>query len=146
MAQDSLFIDLDYNHRCLLNNDGKKPKSGTTIRDGKTYGPLSLLSRETVRVLYTLSAIDYDVEYDRGTFTYFDGEAIRTLLNTIARVGVIDTNLLGSNGWRSGYAVLHEQWIAQIGVAFDGTNYFAAVSDAHSTTTATMLSPDSNRV
>ena len=86
------------------------------------------ISNNTISVIYTLTALSYDKEYDRGSFTYFDGESIRSILNTIARVGVIDSYLHGSNSWRTPYgpAVLHEQWIALMGLAIDDPAYFNA--------------------
>jgi hypothetical protein len=58
---------------------------------------------------YTLQALDYDEVHDRGTFTGLNGRSIRELLNTIGRYGVIDRGIVGANGWRTGYACLHEQ-------------------------------------
>ncbi len=79
----------------------------------------------SVGIEYELTAIDYNTEYDRGTINHFDKKAIETLMNTIARIGVIDRNLHGSNSWRTpfGPICLHEQFIAQIGLALDGDEY-----------------------
>ncbi|MBI4429418.1 MAG: hypothetical protein HY562_09905 [Ignavibacteriales bacterium] len=79
----------------------------------------------SVSVEYELTAIDYNAEYDRGTFKQLDKKAMGTLMNTIARIGVIDRNLHGSNSWRTpfGPVCLHEQFIAQIGLALDGDEY-----------------------
>ncbi|MBF8296225.1 MAG: hypothetical protein HW389_2770 [Bacteroidetes bacterium] len=78
-----------------------------------------------VSVEYELTAIDYNAEYDRGTIKHFDKKAMGTLMNTVARIGVIDRNLHGSNSWRTpfGPVCLHEQFIAQIGLALDGDEY-----------------------
>jgi hypothetical protein len=86
------------------------------------------VSAAKVSVEYTLYGLDYDEEYDRGTITYFDGESVRNILNTIARAGVIDTNLMGSNSWRTSYGpiCLQEQWHAQMGLAIDDQDYFDA--------------------
>ncbi|HET7178193.1 MAG TPA: hypothetical protein VFI14_00645 [Chryseosolibacter sp.] len=79
----------------------------------------------TITAAYRLQAFDYDKEYYRGDFPGLNGEAIRSVLNTIARVGVIDENIVGSNNWHlsAGFAVLHEQWIAQMGLAINDPNY-----------------------
>lgn len=79
----------------------------------------------TVHASYRLQAVDYDTDYHRGHFPGLDGESIRRVLNTIARVGVIDENIIGSNNWHlsAGFAVLHEQWIAQMGLAINDPNY-----------------------
>lgn len=71
----------------------------------------------------TLEALDYDQAYDRGTFKSIDGAAVREICNTIARLGVIDTNIMGSNGWYSGFAVLQEQWLAQLGLPINDPAY-----------------------
>lgn len=78
-----------------------------------------------VSATYRLQAFDYDKEYYRGDFAGLNGEAVRSVLNTIARVGVIDENIIGSNNWHlsAGFAVLHEQWIAQMGLAINDPNY-----------------------
>ena len=36
---------------------------------------------------------------------------------------------IGSNGWYSGFAVLQEQWIAQLGLAIDDPCYFRAYAE-----------------
>lgn len=79
----------------------------------------------SVNVEYELTAVDYEKEYDRGTLVHFDKKAVGTLMNTIARIGVIDKNLHGSNSWRTqfGPICLHEQFVAQIGLALDGGEY-----------------------
>ncbi len=81
--------------------------------------------RRTAKVTYRLKASNYDETYFRGEFPGFNGESIRSILNTIARVGVIDENIMGSNSWHidMGYACLHEQWIGQMGLAINDPNY-----------------------
>lgn len=79
-----------------------------------------------VTVTYELAALDYDREYGRGALTHFDERSVREILNTIARIGAVDERIHGSNGWYSGYAVLHEAWIAQLGLAINDPNYHAA--------------------
>ena len=83
--------------------------------------------RKTARITYRLSAFKYDNTFDRGNFAGFNSESIHNVLNTIARVGVIDENIMGSNNWHigMGYACLHEQWIAQMGLAINDPNYLS---------------------
>ena len=78
----------------------------------------------------TLQALDYDQTYNRGNFSGLDGGSIRELLNTVARYGVIDQNLVGGNGWRSGYICEHEQWFGEIGLALAEPDYIANYSAA----------------
>ena len=85
----------------------------------------TLTVKGTAKVTYRLTAFDYDKTYYRGDFPGFNGASIRSVENTIARVGVIDENIMGSNNWHvnEGYAVLHEQWIAQMGIGINDSNY-----------------------
>lgn len=77
-----------------------------------------------VAIEYILSAPRYSEAYDMGELQGIDGAAVREICNTIGRIGVIDHGIMGSNGWYSGYAVLHEPWFAQMGLAMDDPNYF----------------------
>jgi hypothetical protein len=81
-----------------------------------------------VAVELTLQARTYEQAFARGRFRHFNGDAIREILHTIARIGAIDDEVMGSNGYYSGYAVLHEPWIAQLGLAIDDPAYFRAYS------------------
>ena len=74
---------------------------------------------------FALQALDYDQAYNRGTFQGLDGGSIRELLDTVARYGVIDTHLVGGNGWRSGFICQHEQWFGEIGLALAESDYIA---------------------
>jgi len=78
---------------------------------------------------FALSGLDYARTYDRGTLKSVDEATVREICNTIARLGAVDANIHGSNGWYSGYAVLQEQWIAQLGLAIDDPCYFQAYAE-----------------
>jgi hypothetical protein len=78
----------------------------------------------------TLSVPVYQEAYDRGVLAGVDGSAIREICHTIARIGAIDELIMGSNGYYSGFAVLHEPWLAQMGLAIDDPGYFRAFSAA----------------
>jgi hypothetical protein len=73
----------------------------------------------------TLTPTDYSEEYDRGKFVGIDGEKITNLLNTIARIGVIDSKHYGANSWHTPYGpiCLHEQYIGLLGIAINDPNY-----------------------
>ena len=70
-----------------------------------------------------LSYVDYAKEYDRGTLVGIDAIAVRELLNTTGRYGVIDQNIIGGNGWVTNWKCLHEPFFAQIGMAVNDKNY-----------------------
>ncbi len=70
-----------------------------------------------------LSYVDYAKTYDRGTLVGIDAIAVRELLNTTGRYGVIDKNIIGANGWVTNWKCLHEPFFAQIGMAVNDKNY-----------------------
>jgi hypothetical protein len=73
----------------------------------------------------TLSPFNYQKEYNRGKFVGIDGERVTSVLNTIARIGVIDAKHFGGNSWHTPYGpiCLHEQYIAQLGIAINDEHY-----------------------
>jgi len=73
----------------------------------------------------TLTPTDYSEEYNRGNLVGVDGDKIKNLLNTIARIGVIDSKHYGGNSWHTPYGpiCLHEQYIGQLGMAINDPNY-----------------------
>lgn len=73
----------------------------------------------------TLTPTDCSEEYGRGKFAGVDGDKITNLLNTIARIGVIDAKHFGANSWHTPYGpiCLHEQYIGQLGIAINDPNY-----------------------
>jgi hypothetical protein len=79
----------------------------------------------------TLTPFNYDTEYNRGNFKGLDGKKITSVLNTIARIGIIDSKLYGGNSWHTPYGpiCLHEQYIAQFGIAINDPNYISGYKD-----------------
>ena len=77
-------------------------------------------------VEYHIQAVDFKNQYDPGTLSPFDATEIQMIGNTVARLGVIDSRLHGGNSWRTPYGpiCLHEQYIAQLGLIMQDTNYF----------------------
>lgn len=82
-------------------------------------------------VTYRISTSSYKSRFDLGDFNGVDEDAVREILNTITRYGVIDSKLVGANGWRSGYICLHEQWFAQMAMAIQDKGYTNNVSAAY---------------
>lgn len=83
----------------------------------------SMKAAERVSAIYELKASSYRVTLGRGDFKGLDTAAITELSNTIGRIGVIDDNLVGSNGWYSGYICMHEPWLARVGTALNDPKY-----------------------
>jgi len=73
----------------------------------------------------TLACFDFDKQYGRGNLTGIDGAEVSAVLNTIARIGVIDKQHFGGNSWHTPYGpiCLHEQYIAQLGLAINDPDY-----------------------
>ena len=83
------------------------------------------------RQVLRISSPGFQDELGRGTFCGIDGEAITSMLNTIARLGVIDSRLYGGNSWHTPYGpiCLHEQYIGQFGIAINDKNYVAGYKE-----------------
>jgi hypothetical protein len=81
--------------------------------------------KEKVSQTITLIPFDYHQEYNRGKFVGIDGDRVTSVLNTIARIGVIDAKHFGGNSWHTPYGpiCLHEQYIGQLGVAINDQHY-----------------------
>jgi hypothetical protein len=79
----------------------------------------------TTRQTITLSAFNFNDKYGRGTFKGIDGDKVGAVLNTIARIGVIDSLHFGGNSWHTPYGpiCLHEQYIAQMGLGINDPAY-----------------------
>jgi len=73
----------------------------------------------------TLTPFNYQEEYNRGKFAGIDGQQVTSVLNTIARIGVIDAKHFGGNSWHTPYGplCLHEQYIAQFGIGINDERY-----------------------
>lgn len=71
------------------------------------------------------SWLNYRKESDRGKLAGLNGSQVSRLLNTIARIGVIDAKLFGGNSWHTPYGpvCLHEQYIGQMGIAINDPQY-----------------------
>lgn len=81
------------------------------------------VKKGTVKATFELQYIDYNKQYSRGTLPGIDAIAVRELLNTTGRYGVVDNNIVGANGWLTNWKCLHEPFFAQIGMALNDKNY-----------------------
>ena len=95
------------------------------IRDTTDVWAPVRISAGTTSERITLSYFNYKKESDRGNLTGINGEQVNAVLNTIARIGVIDKQHFGGNSWHTPYGpiCLHEQYIAQMGLAINDSNY-----------------------
>lgn len=81
------------------------------------------VEKGSAEISLELSYVDYAKKYDRGNLVGIDAIAVRELLNTTGRYGVIDKNIIGGNGWVTNWKCLHEPFFAQIGMAVNNKNY-----------------------
>ena len=93
------------------------------LPDSKVLWKPFRICNDTKEITYRISAPTYENRFDLGEFKGVDEDAVREILNTITRYGVIDSKLCGANGWRTGYICLHEQWYAQMAMAIQDENY-----------------------
>lgn len=72
-----------------------------------------------------LSWFDFKGQFNSGTYKGLPGSQVHAVLNTIARIGVIDKLHFGGNSWHTPYGpiCLHEQYIAQLGLAINDPAY-----------------------
>ncbi len=88
------------------------------------------VSKSTISNQFTLKALTYNQEYDRGVLKGINEESVNEILNTIGRYGVVDKYLYGSNGWRTGWTVLQEPWLALFGNAINSPDFINGFSQA----------------
>lgn len=81
------------------------------------------VQKGTVGIALELQYIEYSTEYSRGILPGIDELAVRELLNTTGRYGVVDNTIVGANGWTTNWKCLHEPFFAQIGMALADENY-----------------------
>ncbi len=95
------------------------------IRDGTDVWAPFKMEAGTTRQSLTFSYFNFDEQYGRGKLVGINGEQVSAVLNTIARIGVIDREHFGGNSWHTPYGpiCLHEQYIAQLGLAINDSSY-----------------------
>lgn len=88
------------------------------------WAPFKLLAGTTSQSI-SFSFFDYAEKYGRGKFNGVNGKQVTSVLNTIARMGVIDAKHFGGNSWHTPYGpiCLHEQYIAQLGLGINDPHY-----------------------
>ncbi|GAB3347004.1 hypothetical protein GCM10027566_00610 [Arachidicoccus ginsenosidivorans] len=86
------------------------------------FAPFKVEKAEVSQV-YELQSINYFDQYNRGHLVGIDADAVRDLLNTTARYGVVDDSIVGANGWLTNWKCLHEPFFAQLALAIDDSAY-----------------------
>lgn len=66
------------------------------------------VKKGVVTLSVEMQYVDYFKTYSRGTLPGIDAVAVRELLNTTGRYGVVDNNIIGGNGWLTNWKCLHE--------------------------------------
>ena len=95
------------------------------IRDrNDVWAPITLNAGKTNETV-TLRYFNFNEAFGRGRLVGINEDQVSAVLNTIARIGVIDKQHFGGNSWHTPYGpiCLHEQYIAQMGLAINDKNY-----------------------
>jgi Bacterial alpha-L-rhamnosidase 6 hairpin glycosidase domain len=95
------------------------------IRDSMdVWAPFKINTGKTTQSI-TLSYFNFNDQFGRGNLVGINGKQVSAVLNTIARIGVIDKEHFGGNSWHTPYGpiCLHEQYIAQMGLAINDNDY-----------------------
>ncbi len=85
----------------------------------------SIPAQRSTNMSVTFTYADNQSRYDRGHLAGVNGGQVSAVLNTIARIGVIDSLHYGGNSWATPYGpiCLHEQYIAQLGLGINDPGY-----------------------
>lgn len=99
------------------------------LQTGEDVFAPDTIHRSSISIQNKLQALAYNKAYDRGTLKGISSSSVNEMLNTIGRYGVVDKNLYGSNGWRTGWAVLQEPWLALFGLAINTPDFINGYSE-----------------
>ncbi|MES2425927.1 MAG: hypothetical protein V4560_03100 [Bacteroidota bacterium] len=119
-SPDNEFTCTQYVTDTLLNQ--RYNLSRFVSKRANVFAPFRVKTK-VVKLSTELQYVDYFKTYSRGTLPGIDAIAVRELLNTTGRYGVVDNNIIGANGWLTNWKCLHEPFFAQIGLAVDDKNY-----------------------
>lgn len=107
------------------------------------WAPVKIAAGTTTQTI-TLAYFDFKEKYGRGNLVGINGEQVNAVLNTIARIGVIGKQHFGGNSWHTPYGpiCLHEQYIAQMGLAINDVNYLKGYQQCLDFYRANAIQPD----
>ncbi|HRX11211.1 MAG TPA: hypothetical protein P5210_06160, partial [Draconibacterium sp.] len=127
--------DDQLNYTISVSDDELTCRYETEKRSRFIRGKTNVWDRFTASGKYrqsiTFSYVNYNDAYNRGHFEGENGKQITALLNTIARIGVIDKKHFGGNSWHTPYGpiCLHEQYIAQFAIGINDESYTEGYKD-----------------
>lgn len=124
-TDDRLAYTISTSHKdFILKQDSDTHRRRFIRGDGDVWAPISV-NKGTQSQQITFTYVNTAEKYDRGTMPGVNGKQVSAVLNTIARIGVIDSLHYGGNSWATPYGpiCLHEQYIAQLGLGIDDPRY-----------------------
>jgi len=123
--EDKLVLNIGISEKELLPRYDSAINRRRFIR-GKTdvWAPFTISAGKYTQTV-TFTPFNYNKEFNRGSFKGIDGNQLTSVMNTIARIGIIDAKHFGGNSWHTPYGpiCLHEQYIAELGLAINDPNY-----------------------
>lgn len=95
------------------------------VRDTTDIWSPVTIKAGTIHQQLRFSPFDFDKKFGRGHLVGVNQDQVSAVLNTIARIGVIDKKHFGGNSWHTPYGpiCLHEQYIAQMGLGINDPSY-----------------------
>lgn len=115
----------EFNCRQLLSRSPLEQRYGLSRFISSKADPFAAFQQPKghVNASIELKYVDYPKVYSRGNLPGIDAIAVRELLNTTGRYGVVDNGIVGGNGWLTNWKCLHEPFFAQMGMALGDSNY-----------------------
>jgi len=124
-AEDKLAYSIGVSQNEMVSRFDSGTHRRRFIRDAmEVWAPFKISAGKSSQSI-TLSYFDFKEQFSRGNLVGINGEQVSAVLNTIARIGVIDKQHFGGNSWHTPYGpiCLHEQYIAQMGLAINDKYY-----------------------
>jgi hypothetical protein len=124
-ANDNLLYDVVVSPDDMLYRFDSVTNRRRYVRDTTdVWAPVKLYAGTTHQRI-ELSYFNFKEKYGRGNFKGIDQDQVSAVLNTVARIGVIDKDHFGANSWHTPYGpiCLHEQYIAQLGLGINDPQY-----------------------
>ncbi|MEP7375412.1 MAG: trehalase family glycosidase [Chitinophagaceae bacterium] len=124
-AEDKLAYNIGISQNEIVSRFDSGTHRRRYVRDtADVWAPIKISAGKSHQTI-TLSYFDFNEKFGRGNLIGINEEQVSAVLNTIARIGVIDKQHFGGNSWHTPYGpiCLHEQYIAQMGLAINDNTY-----------------------